>query len=102
MRFDWDDNKAKSNIKNHDDITFDDAIKVFNDIWAIDDYDIEHSDIEEQRFAIVGLAAEVLLYVIFTIRKDDDGNEVIRIISVRKAAGKEKKGYEEARNRYDI
>ncbi len=102
MRFDWDDNKAIVNIKNHEGVTFDDAIKVFNDIWAVDDYDSDHSDFSEKRFAIVGLDGEKLIHVTFTIRQDEDENEIIRIISARKATGKEKEGYEEARNRYDI
>lgn len=39
MQFQWDENKAKQNIKNHDGINFDDAVEVFFDEFALDEYD---------------------------------------------------------------
>ncbi len=102
MRFDWDETKAETNIKNHEGITFFDAAKVFNDIWAIDDFDGDHSDFDEMRFNIIGLSGETLLHVTFTVLIDDSGDEILRIISARKAIGNEVEGYEESRNRYDI
>ncbi len=43
MNFEWDADKEKANIKNHEGITFDFASKVFNDVWAIDEFDEFHS-----------------------------------------------------------
>jgi uncharacterized protein len=102
MRFDWDEKKAEANVKNHGGVSSIDAVKVFKDIWAIDDYDEKHSDLDETRCSIIGLSGETLLHVIFTVRIDDSADEVLRIISARKAIGKEVEGYEESRNRYDI
>ncbi len=66
MNFEWDENKEKANIKNHDGISFDFATKVFNDVWAIDEFDKLHSTDAEQRFTIIGLAEDKLLRVTFT------------------------------------
>jgi uncharacterized protein len=101
MRFNWNPEKAKLNEVNHEGITFEQAILAFYDKWSIEEFDDEHSDISEDRFTIVGLANNDLLRVTFTIREDKDGKEIIRIISARKAKGKEKQDYEEARNELD-
>ncbi|MCU0240491.1 MAG: BrnT family toxin [Pyrinomonadaceae bacterium] len=101
MRFDWNPEKAKLNEANHEGITFEQAILAFYDKWSIEEFDDEHSDISEDRFTIVGLADNDLLRVTFTIREDEEGKEIIRIISARKAKGKEKQDYEEARNELD-
>lgn len=56
MKFDWDENKNQANIKAHEGVNFDDAVQVFNDIWAIDEDDLDHSNLDEKRFTIIGLA----------------------------------------------
>lgn len=91
MKFDWDENKAAENIQNHEDITFEEATAVFGDKWAIETFDESHSDSKEQRFTIVGLAANRLLRVTFAVGFDKNSNEIIRIISARKAKGYEKR-----------
>ncbi len=102
MNFDWDANKKKDNIKNHEGITFDFASKVFNDTWAIDEYDELHSTATEQRFTIIGLAENKLLRVTFTVVTEESGEEVFRIISARKAFGKDRESYEKARKELDF
>ena len=102
MEFEWDEDKNVENIRIHDGVSFEDAISAFYDEWNIEDFDASHSDSEEQRFTIIGLAGFQLLRVTFTIRKSDSGEEVIRIITARKAKHYEKNDYEEARNRFDI
>ena len=102
MKFEWDTDKEKANIKNHEDITFDFASRVFNDVWAIDEFDEFHSTDKEQRFTIIGLAEDKLLRVTFTVITEENGEEVIRIISARKAIGKDKKSYEQARKEFDL
>jgi uncharacterized protein len=97
VKFDWDENKKKTNINEHDAISFSEAVKVFNDIWAIDENDLEHSTLDEQRFTIIGLAETQLLRVTYTIVSENP--EVIRIISARKAKGKDKLIYEQSRNK---
>lgn len=102
MKFEWNANKEKANIKNHEGITFDFASKVFNDIWAIDELDELHSTATEQRFTIIGLAGDKLLRVTFTVVTKENGEEVIRVISARKAFGKDSESYEKARRELDI
>ena len=99
MKFDWDENKNQANIKEHEGINFDQAVKVFNDIWAIDEDDLDHSNLDEKRFTIIGLAETEILRVTYKIVSDEP--EIIRIISARKAKGKDKRNYEQARNELD-
>ncbi len=56
--------------------------------------------VDEHRFTIIGLANSDLLRVTFTIRVEA-GEETVRLISARKAKGKEKEDYEEARKKFD-
>jgi len=90
MEFEWDENKNAENIKKHDGITFEEAVSAFFDEWALDVFDDSHSDSDEQRFTIIGLAANRLLRVTCTTRKNENDEEIIRIISARKAKGFEK------------
>lgn len=102
MNYEWDTDKEKENIKKHEGVDFDLASKVFNDVWAIDEFDELHSTATEHRFTIVGLAENKLLRVTFTVVTEENGEEVIRLISARKAIGKDKKSYEEARKQFDL
>lgn len=85
LEFEWDDEKAKINLKKHG-LTFNDAILVFFDEFLIQDYDFEHSD-DEDRIKVIGKVDEVLV-VIYTERK-----EKLRIISARRANKKERNDY---------
>jgi uncharacterized DUF497 family protein len=62
LRFEWDDDKAIINERNHG-ISFEEAIHVFDDDHAIDEYDKTHSD-AEPRFHIIGLSRRGLLVVV--------------------------------------
>ena len=102
MEFEWDEIKNVENIKMHDGISFEEAVSAFFDEWALDAFDDSHSNAKEQRLTLVGLAGERLLRVTYTIRNDETGKEVTRIVSARKAKGFEKNDYDETRNRLDI
>ena len=91
MRFEWDDEKAVSNLEKHG-VSFGEATEVFYDLYALEDYDTKHSA-GESRFVIIGLSSRRLLYVIYAERTAD----IIRIISARKANKSEQKFYERAR-----
>ena len=84
MIFDWDENKEKLNIKNHDGIDFDEASEAFYDDNCFEFFDVKHSTVEEKRFVCVGNSSKRLLRVSYTIRIDENGDEIIRIISARK------------------
>lgn len=89
MKFEWDENKARSNLKDHG-INFEEAKTVFTDPLARIFDDEEHS-INENREIIIGHSSvNRLLLVCFTERE-----EAIRIISSRKVTKKERIDYEE-------
>ncbi|MBN2701117.1 MAG: BrnT family toxin [Methylothermaceae bacterium] len=86
MRFEWDESKRKTNFRKHG-IDFADAVAVFYDPMAISIEDTDHS---EERFLTLGMDAfNRILVVTYTYRED-----VIRIISARKAEPLERKQYE--------
>ncbi len=82
MEFEWDDNKNLENIKNHG-ISFDKAVKAFDDNLAIPLEDAKHSDENETRYALIGMCESGLVFISFTFR---GGN--YRIISARRASQK--------------
>ncbi len=84
MIFDWDENKEKLNVKNHDGINFNEAGEAFFDENCFEFFDKEHSTNEEKRFVCVGNSSKRLLRVSYTVRFDKDGSEIIRINSARK------------------
>jgi uncharacterized protein len=89
MRFDWDENKAASNLLKHG-VSFEEAKTVFDDPLYVDFYDPAHSE-EEDRYLIVGESSQRrLLIASYTER----GN-LIRLISAREVTRTERKFYEE-------
>ena len=89
LRFEWDSAKSIENKRKHG-ISFEEAQAVFLDENALMIHDPDHSD-DEDRFVLLGLSATIrLLAVCHCYRKSD---EVIRIISARKATRKEQKRY---------
>ena len=91
MKIVWDENKNQDNIRKHH-VSFKEAETVFYDPNGklIDDPD--HSD-EEDRFIVLGLSKMLNLLVVCHCYKEND--EVIRIISARKATKNEVKNYGE-------
>lgn len=88
MEFEWDPLKAEANLKKHG-VSFDEASKAFFDENAVEIYDSEHS-VNEVRFLLVGIGSSRLLFVAYTVRED-----VIRIITARKAGRGERRYYHE-------
>jgi len=91
MKFEWDTNKEKINIRKHG-ITFEQAAYVFADPFALNKYDVEHSE-NEDRWILLGKSlSEAVLVVEHTFR-DDDGTEFVRIINARRATKRERQIY---------
>lgn len=89
--FEWDDNKAKSNLQRHG-ISFDEAAKIFDDPLCLSEQDrIENG---EKRWATIGLLNGCVLLLVAHTIFEDDSIEVLRIISARHADKKERKRYE--------
>ncbi|WP_375610741.1 MULTISPECIES: BrnT family toxin [unclassified Bartonella] len=93
IRFEWDEAKAKSNLRKHR-VSFEIAARVFTDPFAMVKQDrIENGEYRWQTLGLVD--GFLLLLVAHTVHDDKDGIEVIRIISARRANLKERKHYEE-------
>ena len=89
MDFDWDTDKAKSNISKHG-ISFLEAMTAFGDINAVIKDDDEHSD-NEDRFILLGVSKNSNLLMVCHCYRDNDN--VIRLISARKANKHEENDY---------
>jgi uncharacterized DUF497 family protein len=94
LNFDWSNEKALNNHQKHN-ISFEEAMTVWNDEFAALIHDPSHS-INEERFIIIGYSYKNnLLFVSFTERDDK-----FRIISARKATKTERKRHEENKEKY--
>lgn len=87
MKFEWDEEKNTKNKKRHG-ISFEHAMLVFEDDYCIEEYDCDHSS-DEDRYDIIGMVDDVL-YVVVTYRE----NDVVRLISARRATKAERRRYE--------
>ena len=87
MKFDWDERKNEENIRKHG-FDFADAWEVFESPMLVD---LDARDSFEQRIAAIGFLRQRVVVVIFAEREDD----IIRIISLRKALKYERKRFEE-------
>ena len=96
MRFEWDPNKNEINKKKHG-ISFEEAKTVFYDEYAILFDDPDHSE-DEDRFIILGLSQRENLCIVSHCYRGTD--EIIRIISARKATKTETRYY--ASNRGEV
>ena len=92
MRFEWDQNKNFSNQQKHG-ISFDEAIEIFNDPLHVSILDEKYSYFEE-RWITVGTTKRISIIVVVNLFFNDDGEEVIRVISAREATRNERKKYE--------
>ena len=91
LRFEWDERKAGSNLKQHG-VSFREATTVFADPLSITISDPDHSSLE-RRFVDIGLSHRGrLLVVSYTER-----GHIIRLISARFANRPERIQYEEAK-----
>jgi len=88
MKFEWDRDKERRNIKKHK-ISFDEAVTVFYDPLSATFADPDHS-IAEDRFITVGYSSQGRLFVVSHAERGD----VIRIISARPATISERKKHE--------
>lgn len=85
MKFTWDENKRQSNIKKHQ-LDFADAEKVFTSgVLIIEDTRIDYG---EQRWIAMGFLDVLLVVIIHT-----DNQNMIRIISMRKATKNEQRNF---------
>ena len=93
MKFEWSDEKNKSNIQKHN-ISFEEAKEVFLDPMQISKLDYRF-DYFEERWITLGATTKEKILVVANIFFDEDGKEIIRIISARQANQKERIFYEQ-------
>ena len=97
MHFEWDEDKNRENNKRHD-ISFEEAREVFDDPFHISIMD-RRFDYFEERWITVGSSKSKRVIVIGHLYfLKEDGEEVIRIITARKATKKEREQYENINN----
>ena len=89
MRFEWDPEKARRNLKKHG-VSFDEAVTAFHDPLSATFDDPDHSD-DEKRYITVGFSSQNHLLVIGHTERA----QVVRIINARRATAHERKRHEE-------
>jgi len=89
-RFTWRKDKAALNLRDHR-ISFDVARNVFSDphVLHVEDCEIDG----ETRHHAIGFANERLMALVVYIDRSDDNEEIIHIVSARKAEAFEEKLY---------
>jgi len=92
MIIEWDENKNRINQKKHS-LSFEIAQMVFDDPLHISIQD-RHTEGEERWKTLGNIDGFTIILVAHTI-KDSENNEIIRIISARKATKQELKHYEQ-------
>lgn len=90
IKFEWDGSKATENIRKHG-VSFEEAKSVFYDEFAIQFYDDENSQLEEDRFLLLGQSIESRILLICHCERGE--GEIVRIISARPATRKERQHY---------
>jgi uncharacterized DUF497 family protein len=90
LRFEWDPAKAAANVRRHG-VSFQEAVSVFSDEWALLIGDPDHSG-EEERFVLLGMSARRRGLVVCHCYRS--GGDIIRLISARKANRREREIYQ--------
>jgi uncharacterized protein len=88
MDFEWDPDKAESNVKKHG-VSFEDASGAFADPLSITTLDPDHSE-DEIRLLLLGQTTSGRLVVVAHVER----GETLRIISARMATPYERRTYE--------
>lgn len=88
MRFEWDPDKAASNLKKHR-VSFDEAVTVFYDSLAATFDDPNHS-VDERRLITIGYSVHGRLLVVCHVERGGG----VRLISARCATRRERKRHE--------
>ena len=89
MKFKWDPEKARSNLRKHK-VSFEEAATALKDPMAATGCDPDHS-VGEERFVTFGVSERGRLLVVAHTEEED----ILRIISARVASKGERKIYEE-------
>ena len=94
MRFEWDERKDRSNQRKHG-VAFEEAAEVFVDPLHVSWLDERFSAFEE-RWVTVGQTTRGVTLTVANLFFDERGDEVVRVISARRATNRERESYERA------
>jgi hypothetical protein len=89
LRFEWDAEKNRQNRRKHG-VSFEEGESVFSDQHGLFMSDPDHSE-DEDRFILLGLSSALRSLVVCHCYRE--GDDVIRIISARKADPSERSRY---------
>ncbi len=91
MRFEWDEEKALANYRKHG-VTFEAAVRVFldPDLIMVQDREVDG----EERWQTVGMAEGFLLLLVAHTMRDENDEEIVRIITAREVTRHERRDYE--------
>lgn len=92
MRFVWDEVKNRVNKRKHG-VSFETAKLVFDDPLHLSVFD--GHDHGEERWRTLGLVGPVVILLVVHTHAEQNGEEIVRIISARKATRHERARYEE-------
>ncbi len=91
IRFGWDPTKDAENLRKHG-VSFREASTAFSDPLGRIIFDPDHSN-GEDRFVLLGVSSSGRTLLVCHCYREDD--ELVRIISARKAVPRERKQYGE-------
>jgi hypothetical protein len=92
MKFEWNDEQNLTNQEKHG-VSFEEAREVFEDPLQISKLDHRFNYFEE-RWITIGSTKQYQILVVANMFFTDEGEEIIRIISARKANTNERRSYE--------
>jgi uncharacterized protein len=97
IRFEWDEGKARSNQRKHG-VSFQRARFVFQDPCAL----MEQDRVEggERRWQTLGLVEGIVILLVAHTIAEEGEDDLIRIISARRANRQEQLRYDENRKKY--
>lgn len=93
MVFEWDESKNRSNHRKHG-VLFETAMLVFDDpnLCSVQDREVDG----EERWQAMGRVEGLLLLLVAHTIRDEDDEEVVRIISAREMTAHERRRYEDS------
>jgi len=91
--FEWDERKNENNLQKHG-VDFETASRVFDDPHRVPF--IERVEGGEERWHMIGFVPNTMLILVVVHIYPEEGNEnLVRIISARRASKRERKTYDE-------
>ena len=99
MRYEWDERKNRLNQRKHEGVSFELAMLAFEDEHRVISLD-RVDETGEQRWLALGAVSmdsstALIVLVAHVYREDLDGEEIVRIISARRAGKNDVRRYQE-------